>query len=112
MHGPTVRTTIYLDAALHEALRLKAATARRSMSALVNEAVRAALQEDEDDLAAFAEREQEPSMSYEAFLAQPALADAAQREQQADRATAVIDDLQQYASTGGRKFTRDEMNER
>jgi len=112
MHRSTVRTTIYLDAVLHEALRLKAANARSSMSAIVNEAVRAALQEDEDDLAAFAEREREPSMPYEAFLAQPAFAEAAQRKQQADRAMAVIEELQRHASTGGRRFTRDEMNER
>ena len=35
-----------------------------------------------------------------------------QREQQAERAMAVIRDIQQYANSGGRKFTRDEMNER
>ena len=40
------------------------------------------------------------------------LADYTQREQQADRAMAVIKDLQRYVRTGGRKFTRDEMNER
>jgi hypothetical protein len=40
------------------------------------------------------------------------LADYAQRQEQADRAMAVIDELQEYVSSGGRKFTRDEMNER
>ena len=40
------------------------------------------------------------------------LADYTQRQQQAERAMAVIRDLQRYVSTGGRKFTRDEMNER
>lgn len=40
------------------------------------------------------------------------LADYAQREEQAERAMAVIRDIQRYASSGGRKFTRDEMNER
>ncbi len=40
------------------------------------------------------------------------LADYAQRTQQAERAMAVICDIQRYASSGGRKFTRDEMNER
>ena len=69
MSSGTVRSTVYLDAALHQALRLKAATAHRSISDIVNDAVRAALQEDEEDLAAFAEREGEPSISYEAFLA-------------------------------------------
>lgn len=40
------------------------------------------------------------------------LAEYAQRKQQAERAIAVIRDIQRYASSGGRKFTRDEMNER
>lgn len=40
------------------------------------------------------------------------LADYTQRQQQADRAMAVIKDLQRYVRTGGHKFTRDEMNER
>jgi hypothetical protein len=40
------------------------------------------------------------------------LADYTQRQQQADRAMAVIRDIQRYARSGGRKFTRDEMNER
>lgn len=67
---PTVRSTIYLDSALHQALRLKAATAHRSISDLVNEAVRVALTEDHQDFAVFADRVSEPSISYEDFLAQ------------------------------------------
>jgi plasmid stability protein len=63
------RTTIYLDPSLHRALRLKAAAANRTVSDLVNEAVRQALREDQEDLAAFAERVAEPTMSYEALLA-------------------------------------------
>jgi plasmid stability protein len=70
MRPDTIRSTIYLEAALHQALRLKAATAHRSMSDIVNDAVRAALREDEEDLAAFAERDREQPVSYEAFLAQ------------------------------------------
>lgn len=65
-----VRLTIYLEPGLHQALRLKAATARRSMSEIVNDAVRAALREDEEDLAAFAERAGEKTISYEELLAQ------------------------------------------
>ncbi len=38
------------------------------MSDLVNEAVRRALEEDREDLAAFEERVAEPSMTYEALL--------------------------------------------
>ena len=48
----TTRATIYLDSELHRALRLKAARTRRSVSELVAEAVREALREDEEDLAA------------------------------------------------------------
>jgi hypothetical protein len=40
------------------------------------------------------------------------LADYAQRKQRADEAMAVIEQLRSYVRTGGRKFTRDEMNER
>ena len=46
MSESAVRSTLYLDPELHRALRLKAASAHRSMSAIVNEAVRAALRED------------------------------------------------------------------
>ena len=62
------RTTIYFDSQLHAALRLKAAHSDRTVSEIVNEAVRAALAEDQEDLAAFAERVAEPTMSYEALL--------------------------------------------
>ena len=70
MRGNAVRSTIYLEPALHQALRLKAATAHRSMSEIVNDAIRAALREDEEDLAAFTERERERPLSYEELLAQ------------------------------------------
>ena len=40
------------------------------------------------------------------------LADYARREQQAERAMAVVRELRGRVRTGGRKFTRDEMNER
>jgi plasmid stability protein len=68
MNGSAVRSTLYLDPELHRALRLKAASAHRSMSDIVNEAVRAALQEDEEDLAAFTERSAEAPISYEELL--------------------------------------------
>ncbi len=70
MNRAAVRSTLYLEPDLHQALRLKAATAHRSMSDIVNDAIRAALREDEEDLAAFAERAGEAPLSYEAFLAQ------------------------------------------
>lgn len=68
MSEPSKRSTIYFEPALHQALRLKAASTDRTVSDLVNEAVRLALQEDQEDLAAFDEREQEPTMTYEELL--------------------------------------------
>jgi predicted transcriptional regulator len=62
------RATIYLDPTLHRALRLKAASSNRTVSDLVNEAIRQSLREDQEDLAAFAERVAEPAMSYEELL--------------------------------------------
>ncbi len=69
MGGDMERLTVYLDADLHQALRVKSLHNRRSMSYIVNEAVRLVLQEDEMDLAAFSERAHEPVMSYEELLA-------------------------------------------
>jgi len=69
MNESTKRSTIYFDPQLHAALRLKAVHTNRSLSELVNEAVRAALAEDQEDHAAFEERVAEPTMSYEALLA-------------------------------------------
>jgi hypothetical protein len=62
------RATIYLDAPLHRALRLKSAETEESISALVNAAVRESLAEDADDLAAIAERASEPRVSFESFV--------------------------------------------
>lgn len=68
MTAATKRSTIYFDERLHEALRLKAAHSHRSISDIVNDAVRAALAEDQEDLAAFEERVAESTMSYEELL--------------------------------------------
>jgi plasmid stability protein len=68
MSNETKRSTIYFDEDLHEALRLKAAHSHRSVSEIVNDAVRAALAEDRDDLAAFNDRVSEPTISYEVLL--------------------------------------------
>ncbi len=62
------RPTIYFDPQLHAALRLKAAHSQCSVSAIVNEAVRAALAEDKGDLAAFQQRATEPTLSYGKLL--------------------------------------------
>jgi len=62
------RSTVYFDPEIHQALRIKAATAHVSVSDVVNEAVRLALQEDQEDLAAFEERASEKTLSYEELL--------------------------------------------
>jgi hypothetical protein len=62
------RATIYLDEELHRALRLKAATTSKTISELVNEAVRYSMAEDETDLSAYRERINEPVVSYEEFV--------------------------------------------
>ncbi len=64
----TKRATIYFDPSLHKALRLKAVETSRSVSELVNEAVREALSEDADDLLAFEERADESLISYEEMV--------------------------------------------
>ena len=68
MSDKSMRTTIYFDPVLHRAIRLKAGLTHRSVSNLVNNAVRLALQEDQEDLAAFKARVTEPVMSHEALL--------------------------------------------
>jgi len=62
------RSTIYFDPEVHQALRLKAAETDRSVSDLVNLAVKLALAEDAEDLAAFNERMAEPNLSFEAVV--------------------------------------------
>ena len=62
------RSTIYFEPELHKALRLKAANTERSISDLVNNAIRQVLREDQEDLAAFEERAAEPTITYEALL--------------------------------------------
>jgi len=62
------RSTIYFEPEIHHALRIKAANSHQSVSEVVNEAVRLALREDSEDLSAFDERSDEPTLSYEALL--------------------------------------------
>ena len=62
------RATIYFDPNLHKALRLKAVETSRSVSELVNQAVREALSDDADDLLAFEERADETVISYEKMV--------------------------------------------
>jgi hypothetical protein len=62
------RATIYLDPVLHKALKLKSVETSRSISDLVNEAVREAIFEDAEDLAAFDERADEALISYDQMV--------------------------------------------
>lgn len=59
------RATVYLDPELHRALKLKAAETDRSVSALVNDAVKDALREDAEDIAIFDELMNEPEFVFE-----------------------------------------------
>jgi len=65
MSTPPKRATVYFDPEIHRALRHKSAEVDRSVSDLVNDAVRASLAEDAEDLAAFEERAAEPSVAFE-----------------------------------------------
>jgi plasmid stability protein len=64
----TKRATVYFESEVHRALRLKAAASDRSISDMVNEVVKASLAEDADDLAAFAQRKKEKSLTFAAFV--------------------------------------------
>ncbi len=56
---------MYFDPEIHRALRLKSAATERSISDVVNEAVKLSLAEDADDLAAFDSRAREPALDFD-----------------------------------------------
>jgi hypothetical protein len=62
------RATVYFDPDIHRALRLKAASSDKSISDMVNEAVKLTLAEDAEDLAAFDYRKREPNLDFEQFV--------------------------------------------
>ena len=64
----TKRATVYLDPVLHKALRLQSVETSRSVSELINDAVRDELAEDANDLAMFEARKNEPSLDFEDFV--------------------------------------------
>ena len=70
MIKPAKRSTVYLDPDLHRVLKLKSVETSRSISDLVNEAVRHDLSQDQDDLQAFADRRKEPTIFYAQLLKQ------------------------------------------
>ena len=65
MSNTVKRATIYFDADIHRALRLKAAETERPISELVNDAVRRSLAEGVEDLSAFQDRVREPNLAFE-----------------------------------------------
>ena len=58
------RATIYFDPSIHQALKFKSIETSRSISTLVNEAVKAALSEDADDIITHEARVNEPLISF------------------------------------------------
>lgn len=69
MKNFTIKSNIYFDPIMHQALQLRASSTRVSMSALVNEAVGLMMQEDQEDLAAFTQRAKDAEISRDALLA-------------------------------------------
>lgn len=64
------KATLYLDETVHKALRLKAAETRQSMSDLVNDALKASLSEDLEDIQEIKERRKDKTVGFEEFLGQ------------------------------------------
>ena len=62
------RATVYFEADVHRALRLRAVATDRSISEMVNDAVKAALAEDAEDLKVFADRKSDRSLSFDTFI--------------------------------------------
>ncbi len=58
------RATIYFDPIIHKTLKIKSIETSRSLSEIVNSAVRNALAEDAEDIEAFEERADESLISY------------------------------------------------
>ena len=58
------RATVYFDPMIHKALKLKSIETSKSISELVNSAVKEALAEDAEDITAFEERANESLISF------------------------------------------------
>jgi len=68
MERKNKRATVYLDPKLHRALKIKSAQIERSMSDIINDAVRNSLAEDYEDLQAIEERQNEPNVDFKDIL--------------------------------------------
>jgi hypothetical protein len=64
MASTAKRTTVYFDPIIHKALKLKSIETSKTISELVNKAVKEALAEDAEDITAFEERANEPLISF------------------------------------------------
>jgi hypothetical protein len=64
----TTKATFYVEEDLLKAFKIKAAHTSRSLSDLVNEALRDSLREDEEDIRDARKRRHEPTRSFEAVL--------------------------------------------
>jgi hypothetical protein len=64
MATPAKRATVYFDPIIHKALKLKSIETSRSISELVNTAVKEILAEDAEDISAHEERANEPLISF------------------------------------------------
>ncbi|RZQ55773.1 CopG family transcriptional regulator [Pseudidiomarina tainanensis] len=62
------RSTVYFEPAIHQALKLRAASTDKSISEIIDEAVRLLIAEDQQDLATISDRVAEPEISYEALI--------------------------------------------
>ena len=62
------RSTVYLEPELHRALKIQAAETESNVSELINNAIKEALLEDRDDLAAFKDRAQDELVTFEEVL--------------------------------------------
>ena len=68
MSNLSKRATVYFEPAVHQALKIRAATTEQSISEIIDEAVRTLMLEDQEDLQAFSDRISEPEMTYEELL--------------------------------------------
>ena len=62
------KVTLNLEDAILQALKLKSSETKQSISELVNDALKASLQEDLEDIKSWEERKGEDTYTYEEFL--------------------------------------------
>jgi hypothetical protein len=68
METKNKRATVYLDPKLHRALKIKSAQIERTMSELINDAVRLSLAEDYEDILAIKNRKKKTNLDFKDVL--------------------------------------------